>query len=200
MEHSVTRRTAIVLLAAATAGAQARLVPTVDEEKRDPTLAAYMTRFRIAVGRRDRAALLPMIDPDVRLSFGSDSGVENFRPDWPLMDRLLAMGGAWVGDSFALPYVFARFPGDRDPFEHAAITGRDVWLREAASSTSRGVRRLDHEIVRVIDQGEQWWKVETLGGVSGYVAAGFVYSPIGYRAIFEKSGGIWKMTAFLAGD
>jgi hypothetical protein len=39
-----------------------------------------------------------------------------------------------------------------------------------------------------------------LGGKKGFVKAEFVRSPIDYRAIFEKKGRNWKLTAFVAGD
>ena len=58
-----------------------------------------------------------------------------------------------------------------------------------------------YDIVKVQDQGDAWWKIETLTGERGYVSARFIASPIGYRAIFQKNPrGEWKMSALLAGD
>ncbi len=201
MANSIARSAALAaLLLTAPSFGQTRRVLPVDESARDPSLVAYLTKFKAAVAKRDRSALVPLIDPDVRLSFGSDSGVENFHPDWPQWDRLLAMGGALDEEGFSIPYVFGKFPDDLDAFEYAAITGRRVWLREAASSESRGIRQIDYEVVQIGSQGGDWWSVTTLRGVHGYVSSRYVYSPTGYRAFFQKVGGEWKMTAFLAGD
>jgi hypothetical protein len=173
----------------------------VDESGRDPSLVAYLTKLKDAVSKHDLDALLPLIDAMIELSFGGENGIANFRPDWPLLARLLAMGGAWQEQAFCFPYVFAKFPEDLDPFEHAAVTGQGVWLREAPAASARGVRQLSYEIVKVDDQGEEWWKVTTLGGERGYVSARFIAGPGGYRAIFEKSArGEWKMSALVAGD
>jgi len=201
MENPITRRWAlIVLLSVAPLLAQTRRLLPVDQSGRDPSLVAYLTKFKASVAKRDRSALVPLIDADVRLSFGSDAGVENFHPDWPLLDRLLALGGAWAGDTFSIPYVFARFPDDLDAFEFAAITGQGVWLRQGPSTDTRGVSRLDYEIVHVESQGDDWWSVTTLQGEHGYVSSRYIHSPVGYRAIFQKQGSEWKMIAFLAGD
>jgi hypothetical protein len=37
-------------------------------------------------------------------------------------------------------------------------------------------------------------------GVTGYIAAAFVRSPVDRRAVFQKTGGRWLVTAFVAGD
>jgi hypothetical protein len=164
-------------------------------------LVAYLAKFKEAVAHRNRDELVPLIAPEIKLGFGGEDGVANFRPDWPVLDRLLSLGGAWQGASYSIPYVFARFPDDLDAFDYAAITGKSVWLRERADAASRGVRLLDYELVKVEDQGEAWWKVTTLTGEKGFVSAKFVASPVGYRAIFNKNRrGEWKLSALLAGD
>jgi hypothetical protein len=37
-------------------------------------------------------------------------------------------------------------------------------------------------------------------GVRGFVASQFVRRPIDYRAIFHKTNGQWRLSAFVAGD
>jgi hypothetical protein len=34
----------------------------------------------------------------------------------------------------------------------------------------------------------------------GFVALQYIRSPVDYRAYFQKSGGRWRMTLFIAGD
>jgi hypothetical protein len=43
-------------------------------------------------------------------------------------------------------------------------------------------------------------RVRLASGVTGFVAAPFVRSPVEHRAIFERVGGRWVMRAFVAGD
>ena len=200
MANAISRRAALVLWVLPLLAQTRRLLP-VDESGRDPSLVVYLSKFKEAVAKQDRDALLPLIHPEIKLGFGGEDGIANFHPDWPLLQRLLSQGGAWKAGTFSIPYVFAKFPDDIDPFDYAAITGQGVWLRERPSADAHGVRQLSYEIVKVDDQGDAWWKVETLTGEHGYVSSRFIASPIGYRAIFEKSQrGEWKLSALVVGD
>ncbi len=201
MANAVSRRAALAALCALPLLAQTRRLPPVDESARDPSLVAYLAKFRDAVEKMDRGALLPLVDPAIKLGFGGEDGIANFQPDWPLLQRLLNLGGAWKAGSYSVPYVFVKFPDELDPFDYAAVTGTGVWLRERPSADARGLRQLTYDIVKVDEQGEEWWKVETLSGQRGYISARFIASPIGYRAIFQKNPrGEWKLSALLAGD
>jgi len=201
MENSIARRAALVLLLSTTLFAQTRRLPPADESGRDQTLVAYLMTFKHAVAKHDRAALLALVHPDVKLGFGGDDGIGKFQPDWAVLQRLLNKGGAWQGTAFTIPYVFAKFPEDLDAFDYAAVTGSGVWLRAEASATSRGQRQLNYEIVQVKNSGDEWWEVTTLRGEHGYVSARYIHSPIGYRAMFQKNErGEWKLFALLEGD
>lgn len=201
MANAISRGAALAVLCALPLLGQPRRLPPADEAGRDPSLVAYLAKFKDAVEKMDRGALVPLIDPGVKLGFGGEDGIANFQPDWPLLQRLLRLGGAWKAGSYSMPYVFAKFPDDLDPFDYAAVTGSGVWLRERPSADARGLRQLAYDIVKVEGQGEQWWKVQTLDGERGYVSALYVASPIGYRAIFKKDRrGEWKLSALLAGD
>jgi hypothetical protein len=200
MASAIARLTALAALAFTLTAQTRRLLP-VDESGRDPSLVAYLSKFKDAVARQDDSALSELIDPQIKLGFGGEDGIEHFHSDWLLLDRVLRMGGGWKAGSFSIPYVFAKFPDEFDPFDYAAITGQGVWLRAEADATSRGIQQLSYDIVKVKDPGEEWWEVETLTGTRGYVSSRFVASPIGYRAIFTKDQrGVWRMTALLAGD
>ncbi|MEO5926121.1 MAG: SH3 domain-containing protein [Bryobacteraceae bacterium] len=201
MAYPSARRWALAFFFVVSASAQTRRLLPVDEASRDLKLVAYLAKFKEAVAHRNPEELLPLIASEIKLGFGGDDGIANFHPDWPALERLLSRGGAWQGPAYSVPYVFARFPDDLDAFDYAAITGKGVWLREQATSTSRGIRTMDYEIVKVEDQGDDWWKVTTLRGEKGFVSARFIASPIGYRAIFQKNRrNEWKLSALLAGD
>lgn len=102
------------------------------------------------------------------------------------------------------------FPEDVDGFEHQIVFGNNVNLRAEPNTKAQTVAQLSYNIIKVdydnsvadtTKEGEYLWlKIETLGGKKGFVNAQFVRSPIDYRACFEKRGGKWKMSFFLAGD
>ena len=85
-----------------------------------------------------------------------------------------------------------------------------MYLREKPTAGAVVITTLSYNVVKVdyensvklknSDTEYDWLKVETLGGKKGYVKADYVRSPIDYRAVFEKKRGVWKMTAFIAGD
>ncbi|MEO8096370.1 MAG: SH3 domain-containing protein [Acidobacteriota bacterium] len=209
----MTRRSIALLLAlAALASAQTRrLLPLVDESARDPRFAMFLNRFKLAVLRKDAAALLPLISPDVKNSFGGNDGLAEFRtlwkPEeetsdlWPLLSRLLERGGTWQGPGYCVPYVCGKFPDDLDAFEYGVVAASGVWLRKAPNPKAPGIRQLSYEIVKLSDPGEAWSRVVTLDGKSGYVAARYLFSPVGYRAFFQPDAkGVWQMAMLLQGD
>lgn len=112
---------------------------------------------------------------------------------------------------FTAPYLFSQpFPKNVDVFEHAAIFGENVKLYKQPRANSSVVATLSYNVVKPdynrsikVKSKEfefHWVKVKTLGGKQGFVRGKFVRSPIDYRAIFQKTNGKWKMTAFVAGD
>jgi hypothetical protein len=69
------------------------------------------------------------------------------------------------------------------------------------------VARLTYEIVQLdpasrstYAEHSRWIRVTVPGGRSGYLLREQVRSPIDYRALFERRGGQWRLTVFLAGD
>jgi hypothetical protein len=123
---------------------------------------------------------------------------------------VLALGGGFRGDSaFAAPYVFSRWPEAFDAFEHATVLGADVRVRAEPRLGSPVLAALSFEIVKLSNSGrsrltreqaKEWTAVELRGGRTGYIASRYVRSSVAYRALFNKVGGRWRMTAFVAGD
>ena len=210
-----------LIMAASAAQAQvAKLLP-VDEAARDPGFFIFRARLQEAVARHDTAAVLDAVDPNIRVGFGGKDGAAAFREKWKLQDGdksplwaelglVLALGGGFQsGGSFAAPYVFSRWPEALDAFEHVAVLGSDVRIRAAPSVTSGILATLSFDVVRLSQIGrskltpaqlKEWTAVELKGGRTGYVASRYVRSSVGYRALFNKVGGRWRMTAFVAGD
>jgi hypothetical protein len=100
------------------------------------------------------------------------------------------------------PYVFATWPGTLDSFECAAVIGDRVRVRATAAPDSNVVAAVSYEIVQVLPEQRDsaMTRVRLASGVTGFIASAFVRSPVDYRAIFQKTGGQWRLRAFVAGD
>lgn len=191
-----------------------KLMP-VDEATTDPSLVAFRNELLAAVRRRDADAVVALADPKIRTSFGGDGGAVAFKRNlaqpgaWEDFEMLLTQGGKFVGEgpnrSFWAPYAFSALPDDQDAFMALVITGENVPLLESAGKNARPIATLSYDIVqRTGDIGRDigdWHNVKTADGRSGWVAARFVRSPVGYRAGFLKNkDGKWQINALVAGD
>lgn len=218
-----------VCLAAAAFG-QERYVKPVDEASQNASFLAFRTKLIAAAERHDANYILGIIDPQIKLGFGGDDGIANFKKIWKInakdskfWDEFLLViknGGAFDGrgrnkfNSFTAPYTYSSWPEDLDVFEYLAIFGSGVNLRERPSADAKIIGTLSYNVVKPNNDesttvktgsGEDdwefdWRKVETLGGKSGFVKAKYARSSIDYRAGFNKIRGVWKLTFFVAGD
>ena len=203
---------------------QERFVKPVDEGKSDASFYAFRTKLIAAAEGKDSKYILSMIDRNIALSYGGDAGTADFKRIWRIdkadsqfWDEFLPViknGGTFSVEGrqkqFWAPYTFMSFPAGLDNFEHEAIFGNNVNLREKPTAGAVVITTLSYNVVKVdyensvklknSDTEYDWLKVETLGGKKGYVKADYVRSPIDYRAVFEKKRGVWKITAFIAGD
>lgn len=203
-----------------------RQVFPVDEGKRDASFSAFRERLIKAVKNKDKKFLLSVLDRNIKVSFGGDDGIEDFKKFWnldspnsKLWDELLIVltnGGTFYKEpglttrQFCAPYSFTTFPDDLDAFEYQMIFGNNVNLRAQPDLSSKVLTQLSYNVIKVDYENSvpdksreneySWLKVETLGGRKGFVSAEYVRSPIDYRACFEKQKGMWKMTVFVAGD
>jgi hypothetical protein len=165
----------------------------------------------MAVEQRDVAAVVEASDPGIRLGFDASGGVDTLRRQladrsetWNALREVLARGGAFSSPtSFAAPYVYSNWPERFDSFACAAVTGTNVRLRSAPSLDAPIVAAVSHAIVRVIEAakpGGMWSRIQLGDGRTGYMWSDYVRSPAGYRALFNRIDGRWRMTAFVAGD
>ena len=187
-----------------------KLLPR-DEAATRPDFLAFRRQLQNAVARKDTAAVLRIADPDIKMDFGGGEGLEFLersindpsRDFWGEFGLALAMGGTFVApDDFATPYVYSAWPDGFDSFECMAVTARAVRLREKPTTTSRVLAWLNFDIVEWIQGPETtgWERVRLASGLTGYVAATFLRSPINLRAWFARTEGGWRLKAFVAGD
>jgi hypothetical protein len=190
-------------------------------EINDPSLILFLDDLEDAVRSRDKEHIIDLLSLDILNSFGGNGGVEEFKsywnwtsassPFWRIMERLLEMGGGKYRQKgrYILPYVFQEWNDQYSSYEYAAITGTYVNVRDKPDiSQSKVLGQFNYDIVKVdyersapSMEDPEWFFVTSLdGSKEGYVFWKYVWSPIGYRAIFEKIDDQWKMTIFLAGD
>ena len=183
----------------------------VDQAVMQPDFFIFRARLQAAIAGRDEAALLGAVDPNIRLSFGDDNGLDELRKQlrdptstlWTELATALALGGRFTSaTSFTAPYVFAAWPEGLDSFECAAVLGERVRVRKTPAADSAVVGSVSYEIVQVLPAAgaSEPVRVRLANGVTGFVAAPFLRSPIDRRAIFERAGGRWVMRSFVAGD
>jgi hypothetical protein len=204
---------AVVWLAAAVPVATAPpSCPPVDEGPRDPEFVRFRAGLQAAVARRDVAAVMAVVDPAIKHSFGGDDGIAGFRarwrpeaPDselWRALGSVLALGGRWqAAEGFVAPYTFTcEVP---DAFTTVIVIGRGVAVRASASTAAAVVARVDYAVLSVAEGAwdtEGWVKVRIAGGREGYVAAALTRTPIDDRAFFARKGGQWRLVTFVRGD
>ena len=210
-------KAAIAILLLLTPGlASAQTPPTlrpIDEGPRNPDFLAFRTSLLRTIERRDVPALLEVVHPDIKNTFGDDNGKEAFTRRWRLdradselwreLGSILSLGGAFQSrDVFVAPYVFSNWPEKLDSFEYVAVVGTSVRIRSAASTQARILATLSHSILELEsgDQRETWTKVRLPGGRSGFVASRLVRSPVDYRAFFVRENGRWQLNTLVAGD
>lgn len=214
----------LALLLSLTASAQERYLKPIDEAAKDPSFQEFRMKLIEAVENRDAKYIVGILDPNITVSFGGHNGVADFKSYWKIDQRnskfwdeflrVISNGGLFSSEGsvkmFTAPYTFQGFPQDLDQFEHMAVFGERINLRERPDSNSPPVAVLSYNIVKVNhensikhpsdEQEMAWYRVETLGGKRGFIKSEFVRSPVDYRAGFQKKNGKWKMTFFVAGD
>lgn len=172
-----------------------------DEWGRDPALAAYRKQLLDALRRGDIEAVVALSDPKIRVDFsdgGSSADFPKLLEEKRFRDALaatLSLGGTFLReDAFWAPYVYSKWPEDRDAFAWWVVVGENVPLRDASGKT---IALLSHDIVELTETEGQ---IRTADGKVGMVDPKKLWSPVGFRAGFNRVGGKWRMNAFVAGD
>ena len=192
---------------------EARVLP-VDEAAEDAGFFAFRARLQRAIAERDTVALLAVVDPDIKLSFGGDYGIARFRemvadPSeqvWTELGTVLALGGRFYGDStFAAPYTFTDSPNGVDPFEALIAIGDSVPVHAAPGDDADVLATLSFDVLRHAWDSRDpvpdgWTAVRLQDDTIAYVRSRSVRSPIDHRAIFSRRDGRWWMITFIAGD
>jgi len=191
----------------------APILRPVDEGTRRADFLEFRRRLQDAVARKDEAAVLAIVDPTVRISFGDSGGAQAFKAQvidnrnedfWQEFGTILRLGGRFrTNDAFDAPYTFSAWPEHLDSFECLAITGSRVRVRAAAGLDARIVTQVDFAIVRANPPKADlpgWRGIELPDGRTGFVSSRYVRGPIDRRALCQVHDGRWSLIAYVAGD
>ena len=202
---------AIVLAAFAAVAAPDRL-PPIDQCLSDPSFVGYLSELLDAVRQQDRELLLAALADDILVDFGGGSGKAAFAATWALdrspssrvwdeLGRALALGCASSGDAYVAPSAIAQLDSARAGFATLLAIVPGTQLRKEPRDDSEAVATLDWDLLTSSEQvaSGEWLAVRLDDGRSGFVRRSQVRSPLDYRAVFEKRGERWLMTAFAAG-
>lgn len=185
----------------------------LDDGADEPGFAAFRETLRAIVARRDTAALLALVAPTARLSYGDDAGgPDGFRQMWfsgtppggesvwDLVPRLLDGGSVDEDGAVTVPAVGGYVPEGLDPFETVAVVQARVPARASATDTTR-IATVGHAYLPLRGpQADGVWPVTLPDGRAAVVAWADALSPVGYRAVFWDDGDGWRLHTFLQGD
>ena len=203
----------VLVATAVVSAAPVQLLP-VDEAAKRPDFFSFRAQVQQAIARRDAAALLAAIDPNIKNSFGGNDGIDEFKSMWKIgqadseiweeLGTVLSMGGSFFDDhTFVAPYVFSKWPESLDAFEHVAVVGTNVRVRSEPRTDAATLEAVSFVILPVANDArvtDDAWRPVKLESKVGFVSSRFVRSPIDYRAIFSEQSGAWRMVTFVAGD
>lgn len=205
--------------AAPAPGPVERLQPR-DEAAVDPSFVAFRSKLEAIVGKRDIRGLREVLADDVLNNFGGGRGADAFNNAWKLDDPqsavwpalagVLRLGGHFGSKTvFTAPYVYAAWPREYGRFDFVAVTSADAVIRKAPDAGSAVVRKLDHDLLEVIQSAsmpqheagpDNWDEVKDRKGRRGFILVRDVRSPLDFRATFEKHKGKWVITSFMSGE
>src|SRR5687768_4679541 len=211
-----------ILLAAALAAsayAQERKLPPVDEAAGDASWLKFKKQLLGAIEKRDKQFLLSILDKNVRNQDERTRGIANFRKQWELdtadspvwreLATALQLGGAWIKRDkrpreFCAPYLLGKWPEEVAPFDNGVVISRDTSVQTEPSTSSAALGTLAYDIVPVTDwevddkaaDVKQKWVKIRYRNRDGYIPEEQIRSPIEQAACFVKGGNGWRMTAF----
>jgi hypothetical protein len=194
-----------------------RLLP---RDEADSSFHAFRAQLLASLSRHDTTFLYSILAPQIKNSFGGDDSLSGFKRIWNMdsrdthvwsaLTRALQMGGKLADSTFIAPYVYAFWPDSIDAFSYVAVTNNAAPVRAAPDPAAPVTGTASYSILKLEDwknlaesgvaTDSTWARVKLPDGRTVWLASRDVYSPISWRAFFEKRNGRWLMTIFVAGD
>lgn len=202
-------------------------IALVDESVQSPEFAKFFDRTKQAVRDRDAKYIRSIVTPQTKFSFGAQRSIDYLNLDnpkssvWTSLEKALALGCSQDANGYSCPTVFQQFQKKApnvDAFSAIVVVGQNVTVRSRPDANSPAIATLTNEIVKYdtttfqnasneekseilrLDNPDGWTPVVLSDDQRGFVSSQYAYSPVGYRVLFGKEGGEWKMQAFVTGD
>lgn len=187
-------------------------VTIVDDGAKNPSFVKFRNQLLDAVKRRDKQFIEQIAAEDIKTGLGAGAGKlalneqwSNLSPQslfWPRLERVLAHAAHYDADNseYDAPAIVFN-PGDSDSIQ-AAIWNKNSDLHKSPSDSSLTLQRLDCQLVTILKPGEpaplkeEWVKIKTRNGTTGFVKSANLFSPYDEYATFKKEKGKWRMTWF----
>jgi hypothetical protein len=203
-------------------------ITLVDESIQSPEFAKFLDRTKQAVRDRDAKYIRSIVTPETRFSFGKQRSIDYLNPEnpkspfWTSLEKALSLGCSQEAQGYSCPTVFNQFAeaikksnAQTDAFSAIVVVGENVNVRSQPNSTAPVVATLSNEIAQYdtaafqnapdkdalrLDDPNGWTPIVLPNDKRGYVSSKYAYSPVGYRILFGKEQGGWKLQAFVTGD
>lgn len=196
----------------------------IDESKSDSSLNDFISNLKLTVKKRDKTALLKIIDPEIVVSEGGGMyGIKEFSNEWNLqnagqskiwtnLEGILKMGGTWEDDDegkyFSIPYTqsnkaFSKFKYDFDWYNTAVIKASDVKVLKEPRATSNPIGTLNYDVVEVDPDYSHsvFSKIVTIDRkIIGYVKHTDLEYSANRALVLRKKGNEWKITSYAPFD
>jgi hypothetical protein len=189
-----------------------------DDATTIPSLVDTRDRILEAISQRDEAALLALVDSDVKIGFGGDFGLKAFadwlneQDGWKGLEFVLRHGGKLEvgGTAFTAPYMWN--PGETSSLKNAmdwVVAFDKTPVRLVPDSEGEVVAELSDEAVLQVGEPQptddsvspRWIRVLAGNGQKGWVPMAAVYSNYDFRVSFSsKEPGHWVIAGVFSGD
>lgn len=187
-------------------------VTILDDGAKNPSFVQFRSQLLEAVKRRDKQFIEQIAADDLKTGLGAGTGKHalneqwnNLSPQsqfWSRLERVLSHSAHYDADNSEYDAPGIVFdPGDSDSIE-AAIWNKNSDLHKSADDSSKILERLDCQLVTILKPvdpspiKEDWVKIKTSNGTTGFVKSANIFSPYDEYATFKKLKGKWRMTWF----
>jgi hypothetical protein len=202
--------------------------PPTDLATLDAGLAKVRNQILDAYRHRDFERLMPALAPEVNFAFETQSQQEFLklarawtpeaaRTFWRNVRDALTLGIA--RDSEDPEYVYAPYTAVLEQLKSrdvntVVITGDNVAVRAAPTATAAVIGRLSFSIVEssgngvpseanpmiIDDEKYAWEPIVMPDGKTGWISEKYARARTGFRLLFQRVNGEWKLWAIAEGD
>ncbi|HFK1722062.1 TPA: SH3 domain-containing protein [Bacillus cereus] len=178
---------------------------TKDESAQDPSLKQFINDLYQSTNSKNENDLYRALNDEV-LFKGKSYKKDELKFDEDMFHELqvaLTMGGEFANDTkqvYKVPSGMTESnQAKRDHYIYVTVTGNKTKILAEPKRESQILHEVSNEIVKAWIpekvQNDEYIKISTFNGNTGYVQKEYVLTDIKYSFMFEKNNeGIWKIT------